>query len=128
MPPPRADRSVAAMTQLTSRDATAIVAGAAAVTAITVSPVGDQGFFAIALLGPFLTGLAFGLRHASLRVAVGVWVLCGLGWLVYDWIVNGEDRLFHLVLTAIMAGLVWAGAGLGRLLSRGPRAAAPPRR
>ena len=43
-------------------------------------------------------------------------------WLVADWIANAEDRLFHLVLAAVLAGLVALGALAGRGLRRIPRA------
>ena len=117
------DRSVAAMTShpITTRRALAVLAGVAVITAVSLSPVSDEWFFAIALLGPPLTGLAFGLRDGDVPAAALTWALAGLVWLVWDWVANSEDRLFHLVLAAVMAGLVALGALAGRGLRRIPR-------
>jgi hypothetical protein len=38
-----------------------------------------------------------------------LWLVAGLGALVSDYVVNQEDVVFHLVLTAVMIGLA-AGA------------------
>jgi hypothetical protein len=124
----RDGRSVAAMFTFTPREATIVVLGAVTVTAVCLLPLADQAYFGIVLLGPLLTGLATAAAGAPVRLAVAVWLLCGLCWLALDWILNGEDRLFHLVLTALMAGLVLLGARAGRLVSRAPRAGARPRR
>ena len=98
-----------------------MLAGAAVINAVTFSPLGDEWFFAIALLGPLLTGLAVGLREGDLPAAAAAWVLTGLCWLVVDWIVNAEDRLFHIVLAIVMGGLVALGGVAGRSLRRVPR-------
>ena len=115
-------RSVAAMT--TKHRALLALGGAALITAVSFTPFSDSWFFAIALLGPLLTGLAVGLRAADLPAATAAWVLAGLVWLVSDWIAYGEDRVFHLVLMAVMAGLVALGSLAGRGLRRIPRAVA----
>ena len=109
---------------LTSRRALGIMAGVAAINAVTFSPLGDEWFFAIALVGPLLTGIAFGLRDGDVPAAALAWALTGCCWLVLDWVINGEDRLFHVVLAFVMAGLVALGAAAGRGLrgiARRPR-------
>lgn len=125
MAAPAAGRSVAAMTSqhFTRRRVLLVVAGAALITAVSVSPLSDEWFFAIALLGPLLTGLVVGLRDGDLPVAAATWVVAGLVWLVSDWIAYGEDRVFHLVLAAAMAGIVALGALAGRGMRRVVRTA-----
>ena len=118
MAPPRRGRSVAGMpSSFTRRQVALAAAGLAVINALAFSPLGDQGFFAIALLGPLLTGAAVAVRRGDLRLAVFTWFATGLVWLVTDWIVNREDVLFHLVLAFVMSGLVRLGAtiaGAGR--------------
>ena len=119
-------RSVAAMTShhLTSRRALGILAGIAAINAVTFTPLGDEGFFAIVLLGPLLTGIVFGLRDGDVPAAALAWALTGCFWLVLDWAVHDEDQLFHLVLAFVMAGLVALSAAAVRGLrgiARRPR-------
>jgi hypothetical protein len=91
-----------------------VLAGAAAINALVFSPLGDEGFLAIALLGPIATGLAVGIAQGDVRLAAAAWAVSGLFWLVVDWIVNGEDVAFHAVLAVVMATLVALGAGIGR--------------
>jgi apolipoprotein N-acyltransferase len=98
------------------RRAALAVLGALAINALVFSPLGDQGFIAIALLGPPLSGFVAGVRGKDMGLVAAAWALSGLSWLVGDWIVNAEDRAFHLVLTVLMVALVWAGAQLARLL------------
>jgi hypothetical protein len=109
-----------------------LLAGAAAVNAIVFSPLGDEWFFAIVLLGPIAHGIAVGARRGDARLAAATWAACGLFWLVLDWIVNREDVAFHAAFAVVMAGLVALGAGIVRGARRigvaaRPRTAAGPR-
>ena len=88
-----------------------LLAGVAVVNALVFSPLGDEWFFAIVLLGPIAHGIAVGVRHGDTRLAAATWAACGLFWLVLDWIINREDVAFHAVLALVMAGLVALGAG-----------------
>ena len=92
-----------------------ILAGAVAICGVAASPLGDQGFPLIVLLGPLATGAAAARRRRSWRPAAACWGLSGLLMLVVDWIVTGEDEMEELVLAALMAGLTALGAQLGRL-------------
>jgi hypothetical protein len=113
MAPGRRVHSVTAMSNSTTRKRLAIgLAGAAAINAIVFSPLGDEGFFAIALLGPIGTGIVVGLMQGDTRLAAATWAATGLTWLVLDWIINQEDVAFHAVLALVMAGLVALGASL----------------
>ena len=112
-------RSVAGM--ITKHRALLALGGAAIITALSLSPLSDEWFFVIALIGPLLTGLAVGLRAGDLPVAAAAWFLAGLVMLATDWIAYGEDRIFHLGLATVMAGLVALGALAGRGLRRIPR-------
>jgi preprotein translocase subunit SecE len=119
----RCRRSVARMSKLslTSRsDATRqtaiVLLGAAAINAVVFSPLGDQGFVAIALLGPPLTGFVAALRGKNVWLVAAAWAVSGLFWFVFDWILNNEDKGFHLMLTALMVALTGLGAQLARLL------------
>ena len=133
MAPGRRVHSVTAMSNTTTHKRLAIgLAGAAAINAIVFSPLGDEGFFAIALLGPIATGIVVGLMRADTRLAAATWAATGLFWLALDWIINQEDVAFHGVLALVMAGLVALGAGIVRAVRRigssaRPRAAAGER-
>jgi hypothetical protein len=94
------------------------LAGAAAINAIVFSPLGDQGFFAIALFGPITSGIVVGLMRGDTRLAAATWAATGLFWLVLDWIVHQEDVAFHAVLTLVMTGLVTLGAGFAHAARR----------
>lgn len=78
----------------------------------------DPLFIPLALLGPLVTGVVAGVRGTPLRFPAAMWLVAGLGAVISDFVVNQEDVVFHLVLTAMMAGLValaWFG---GRLVGR----------
>ena len=122
-----AARSVAGMstTSITPRRVGAVLAGVAVINAVCFSPLGDEWYFAIVVLGPLLHGAVVALRRADVPLAALTWAACGLFWLVLDYAINQEDALFHLVLSFVMAGLVYAGALLARVTRRlGVRAAA----
>src|SRR5262245_13110678 len=108
------------------RRAALVVLGAIAINALVFSPAGDQGFIAIVLLGPPLTGIVATLSRRDVRLVAAAWALSGLFWLVFDWIVNDEDQLFHLVLSVLMAALTFLGAAIARFAAALRRAARPP--
>jgi hypothetical protein len=91
-----------------------LLAGVAAINALVFSPLGDEWFFAIVLLGPLATGIVLGVRRGDTRLAAAAWAASGLLWLVLDWIINREDVAFHAVLSVVMAGLVALGARIAR--------------
>jgi hypothetical protein len=94
------------------------LAGAAAINAIVFSPLGDEGFFAIALFGPIASGIVVGLMRGDTRLAAATWAGTGVFWLVLDSIIHQEDVAFHAVLALVMACLVALGAGFAHA-SRG---------
>jgi hypothetical protein len=104
-----------------------IALGVLAIQALVFSPAGDQGFLAIVLFGPLISGAAAAALHRSWRVVAWSWAVSGLFWLVLDWAVNDEDQLFHLVIAAVTYGLTALGAWLSRLLgaSRAASTSAP---
>jgi hypothetical protein len=95
-----------------------VLAGVAAINAVVFSPLGDEWFFAIVFFGPIATGVAVALARGHTRLAAAAWAASGVFWLVLDWIVNQEDVAFHAVLALVMAGLVAAGAAVGRRAHR----------
>lgn len=128
MAPGHRVHSVTSMSNSTTLKRLAIgLAGAAAINAIVFSPLGDDWFFAIALLGPISSGIVVGFMRGDTRLAAATWAATGLFWLVLDWIINQEDVAFHAVLALVMAGLVTLGAGFGRATRRIVRHAPPAR-
>ena len=134
MAPSHAIHSVADMSNSITlkRSGMLLLAGVAAINAIVFSPLGDEWFFAIVVLGPIATGIMVGVRHGDTRLAAATWAASGFVWLVLDWIINQEDVAFHAVLALVMAGLVALGAGIVRATRRSgsstrPRAAAGER-
>jgi hypothetical protein len=120
-------RSVGAMiNSITRKRLGVLLAGAAVVNALVFSPLGDEWFFAIVLLGPIAHGIGVAIRHGDTRLAAATWIACGLFWLVLDWAVNREDVIFHAVLAVLMAGLVALGAGIVRAVRRAGASARPP--
>ena len=122
-----AARSVAGMstTSITPKRLAVVLAGFAAINAVVFLPFSDEWYFAIVVLGPLLHGAVVALRRADVPLAAITWAACGLFWLVLDYAINHEDVLFHLVLSFVMAGLVYLGAVLVRGTRRlGVRAAA----
>jgi hypothetical protein len=123
-------RSVAGMSNsITLKRCGMLLAGVAAINAIVFSPLGDEGFIAIVLVGPIVTGIVVGMRHGDTRLAAATWAVSGLCWLVLDWVINQEDVIFHAASAVVMAGLVMLGAGIvhgarriGSSLPSGPAA------
>jgi hypothetical protein len=109
----RGARSVADMsTSITPKRCALLLAGVAAINAVVFSPLGDEWFFAIALLGPIATGIVVAVRRGDTVLAATTWAASGLLWLLLDWIIHQEDVAFHAVLAVVMAALVWLGAGI----------------
>lgn len=106
------------MKNVDPKTAAGILLGAAIITAVVFSPAGDQGFFAIVLLGPLATGLAAAALGRDWRPTAAAWALVGVFMLAYDWIAHNEDQGVHVVLTLFMTALVWGGAGLVRAVRR----------
>ena len=96
------------------RNAALVVAGALIINALVFSPLADEWYFAIALLGPLATGLVAAARRQNWHLVAAAWALSGTFWLVIDWIVNNEDQIFHIVLAVLMVALTALGAGIGR--------------
>jgi hypothetical protein len=95
-----------------------LLAGVAAINVIVFSPLGDEWFFAIALLGPIATGIVVGVRRWDTQLAAIIWATSGLLWLILDWIINQEDVAFHAILAMVMAALVALGSGVVRVARR----------
>jgi hypothetical protein len=93
------------------------LAAAAIFTLLLFEPTGNLEF-AIVLLGPLMTGIVMRLRAWPWKLGAAAWALNGLVMLSYDWIINSEDRAFHVVLTLVMAALVALGAAIGRRVLR----------
>ena len=98
------------------RNAAFVVAAALVINALVFSPLGDEWFFAIALLGPLAPGIVAGARRQNWHLVAAAWALCGTFWLVIDWIINNEDQIFHIVLAVLMVALTALGAGIGRVV------------
>jgi hypothetical protein len=114
----RAIHSVGVMLNfITLKRSGLLLAGLAAINAIVFSPLGDEWFFAIVLIGPIATGIIAAVRGGDATLAAATWAACGLFWLVLDWIIHREDVVFHAVLALLMAGLV----ALGALIVHGAR-------
>ena len=96
----------------------AVLAGVVLSAAAWIDPL----FLPLVLAGPLVSGAVCGWLGQRLRWVVLAWVIAGLGMLVSDWIINNEDQIFHVVLTAVMAALAsvgWLlGSALGRLRNR----------
>ena len=78
----------------------------------------DELFFPIVLAGPPIVGAVAASIGISRAPVIALWVAFGLTMLVFDWVVNQEDRVFHVVLTVVMTLLAMAGYGVVRLLGR----------
>ncbi|MET0510608.1 MAG: hypothetical protein ABW135_02850 [Thermoleophilaceae bacterium] len=99
-------------TSITPKRCALLLAGVAAINAVVFSPLGDEWFFAIALLGPIATGIVVAVWRGDVVLAATTWAASGLFWLVLDWSIHQEDVAFHAVLAVVMAALVLLGAGI----------------
>jgi hypothetical protein len=93
-----------------------IALGALAVIAagllVEIAPGQDVSYPLFMLGGPLLTGLVLGARW---RLGAAAWFTAGMFALVVDWIVNGEDVLFHIVVAVLLVALVALGGALRRV-------------
>jgi hypothetical protein len=94
------------------------LAAAAIFTLLLFEPTGNLEF-AIVLLGPLLTGIVMRIRGWPWKLGAAAWGTNGLVMLSYDWIINNEDQIFHVVLTLVMVGGVALGAAIGRTIASG---------
>jgi hypothetical protein len=92
------------------------LATAAIFTLLLFEPTGNLEF-AIVLLGPLVTGIVMRLRGWPWKLGAAAWGMNGLVMLSYDWIINNEDQIFHVVLTLVMVGGVALGAAIGRTIA-----------
>lgn len=90
---------------------------AAAVIGQLVAQLGwiDPLFIPLVLLGPIVTGAVAAARRVSYPWIAVLWCSTGLGMTWTDWVVNREDVVFHLALSAIMPLLAGLGYGVVRL-------------
>ena len=73
----------------------------------------DALFIVLALLGPLVIGAVAARRNLPIVWPVAAVAVAGLGAVVSDWVINGEDVAFHLVLTVVMVVLASAGWWVG---------------
>jgi hypothetical protein len=78
----------------------------------------DALFFPVVLAGPPIVGAVAASIGLSRAPVVALWVGYGLTMLVFDWVVNQEDQVFHLVLTVVMALLALAGYAVVHAMDR----------
>jgi len=78
----------------------------------------DALFFPVVLAGPPIVGAVAASIGLSRAPVVAFWVGYGLTMLVFDWVVNQEDQVFHLVLTVAMALLALAGYAVVHAMDR----------
>ena len=76
-------------------------------------------FIPLVLLGPVITGAIAAARQISYPWIAVLWCSAGLNMLWTDWVVNHEDVIFHLVVSAIMPLLAGIGFGVVKLVSKG---------
>ena len=103
------------MPSISRRTAVSVTAGAILILAVAASPIGGEAFPLIALIGPIITGAIASLTRRPWRPVAAAWALAALLMLVIDWILNGEDQIFHVVLAVAMATLTALGAALARV-------------
>ena len=78
----------------------------------------DPLFVPLALAGPIVSGVLCAARSVPYRWLATAWATGGLVMLVSDWIVNNEDQVFHVVVTAVMVALAGIGWGIGHAVQR----------
>lgn len=110
------------MSQLTTSLVAAAVLGQAVGLLGWIDPI----FVPFVLAAPLVTGGYAASRRVSYGWIATLWCSAGLCMLWTDWLVTGEDQLFHLALAVIMPALAGLGWGAVRLATR-RRAQAPVR-
>ena len=83
----------------------------------------DPIFMPLVLVGPLVTGLIVGLRGGSLRPVAAAWFIGGVVMLVSDAVANHEDKVFHAVLSVVMALLAGGAWAVGAKAQRTPTSA-----
>ena len=78
----------------------------------------DPLFIPLVLLGPMVTGAVAAARRLSYAWIAILWCSAGLNMTWTDWLVNHEDVVFHLVLSAVLPLLAGLGFGAVRLAGR----------
>jgi hypothetical protein len=96
------------------KDGTLVVVAAWALFALNFIPPFDNALPAIVLFGPILTGAVMWLRSWQWKLGAASWALMGLISLFWDWVLNDEDKLFHVALTVGVVVLTALGAAFGR--------------
>lgn len=94
--------------------ALSVVAGLAIGALAWIDPI----FIPLVLAGPPISGAVAAGRGIAFRWVALAWALAGTSMLLSDWILNNEDQVFHLAITAIMIILAAIGWGTVRAIRR----------
>jgi hypothetical protein len=78
----------------------------------------DPIFVPLVLAGPPISGALAAGKGIAFRWVATAWVVAGISMLVSDWVLNTEDRVFHVAITAIMVALASIGWGTVRVVRR----------
>lgn len=78
----------------------------------------DPLFIPLALAGPLVVGAVAAARRVPVVVVAVLWFSAGLNMMVMDWLITGEDVVFHLVLGVVMAALAALGHAVVSLVAR----------
>jgi len=78
----------------------------------------DPLFIVLVFAGPLVVGALAAARGLGPWPAAALWASAGLNMLWMDWVFAQEDRVFHLVLSVLMALLALAGWGIVRAFTR----------
>ena len=92
----------------------AVIAGAVIGALAWVDPI----FVPLVLAGPPISGALAAGKGIAFRWVATAWVVAGISMLVSDWVLNTEDRVFHVAITAIMVTLAAIGWGTVRVVRR----------
>jgi hypothetical protein len=92
----------------------AVIAGAVICALAWVDPI----FVPLVLAGPPISGALAAGKGIAFRWVATAWVVAGISMLVSDWVLNTEDRVFHVAITAIMVALAAIGWGTVRVVRR----------
>jgi hypothetical protein len=78
----------------------------------------DPIFIPLALAGPLVVGAVAAARRVPVVLVAVLWFSAGLNMMVMDWLITGEDVVFHLVLGVVMAGLAVLGHAVVSVVAR----------
>ncbi|MEU4418973.1 hypothetical protein [Nocardia salmonicida] len=78
----------------------------------------DPIFIPFVLAAPLVTGAIAAARGIEASWIATLWGSAGICMLWTDWVVNGEDVVFHAVSAVVMALIALAGWGVVRLVVR----------